>query len=164
MALRLTDTEARRFVDKVRYLPETGCWVWTGALTTGNPQSPKDLGGYGKFYLRGRTVLAHRVMHEAVAGALHGTTDHLCRNRACVRPRCFEDVPLIVNLLRGHGIFAQNARKVVCKRGHPFTRENTGTQKGTGRFCRTCRRADYRRFHTRQRTRMSMEPKIKGWL
>lgn len=149
--LTLTHEEALRFVDKIRLVSETGCWEWTGGRTHGNSTSATDKGGYGKFYLRGRTRLAHCVMYEAARGPLQGTVDHLCRNRACVRSRCFEDVPIGVNVLRGVGVCAENARKATCLRGHLYTPENTGTQKGTGRFCKTCRREDYKRYRRRQK-------------
>lgn len=144
--MRLTPTEALRFVDYIQFA-DSGCWEWTGGRTTGN-RKHGDPGGYGKFYLRGRTVLAHRVMFAAVQGREADTVEHVCRNRACVRPRCFEDLPIGENIRRGHGAAAENARKVACRRGHPLSGANLGLQRH-GRFCRTCRREDYRRFHAR---------------
>ncbi len=151
MALVLTDAEALRFVRKIR-VTETGCWEWTAALTRGNSKQLHDYGGYGKFSLRGRTRLAHVVMYEALHGRASGQIDHLCRNRACVRPRCLEDVTPQVNALRSTGFAAVNAAKTICKNGHPYTSENTGKQSG-GRECRACRRDIYRRYRQRKRTR-----------
>lgn len=147
MALRLTHAEAMRFINYIR-VTATGCWEWTGSLTTGNGRSG-DSGGYGKFSLRGRTVLAHRVMFAAAFGREADTVEHTCRNRACVRPRCFEDLPIAENIRRGMGFAARNARKTHCRRGHVLMGANLGLQKN-GRFCRTCRREDYRRFHARK--------------
>ena len=146
MALTLTHAEAIRFVKKIRLTPD-GCWEWTAGKTHGNSTQPTDKGGYGKFYLRGQTRLAHIVLYEAVVGrAPTGQLDHRCRNRACVRFRCLEDVTAQINVQRSNGIAAKNARKTTCRHGHPYTPENTGQQKG-GRFCRVCRRTDYRRYH-----------------
>lgn len=44
-----------------------------------------------------------------------------------------------VNILRGDGVAAINARKTACKRGHEFTPENT-YMNGGRRVCRTCKR------------------------
>lgn len=142
MALTLTHVEALRFIKFIR-VTDTGCWEWTGSLTGRNHRG--DRGGYPKFYLRGRQTLAHRVMFAAVTGREADTVEHTCRNRACVRFRCFEDLPIRENILRGEGPAAQNARKIVCKRGHPLD----GKQKN-GRLCRICRRADWKRYRERK--------------
>lgn len=153
MALTLTHDEAIRFVDKLR-VTDTGCWEWIGGKTTGNRRSRGDKGGYGKFNLRGRTMLAHRVMYAAVHGVIEHEVDHLCRNRACVRPRCLEDVTSQVNAHRSSGFASTNAHKTVCVNGHPYTPENTLQQKG-GRECRQCRQEIYRRYRRRKRAQVA---------
>lgn len=75
------------------------------------------------------------------------TIDHQCNQPACVNPAHLVTATHRENILRGRGFAANNARKIKCKRGHAFTPENTGRQKGTGRFCRICRREDYKRYH-----------------
>lgn len=95
-------------------LERDACWLWKGARTAG---------GYGTFYERsgpnetrpprapgeraprpGRQLLAHRVMYETIVGPIPEglDIDHLCRNRACVRPKHLEPVTRQENLLRGH--------------------------------------------------------------
>jgi hypothetical protein len=123
------------FVDKngriPEHRPELGpCWLWTG---------PIDAKGYGHF--GGRSAHQYSLFGKSrkIPKGMH--TDHLCRIRHCVRPSHLEVVTPRVNILRGEGPFAANARKLECKRGHPFTEENTWRNPETGvRECRVCDR------------------------
>lgn len=112
-----------------------GCWAWSGA---------KVNGGYGVLTIGGRGaghIRAHRlsfIMHkgEIPAGAL---VLHKCDNPECTNPDHLE-----------LGSHADNSRHISergrhpgsqqthCKRGHPFTPDNT-IFKGNGRWCRTCK-------------------------
>lgn len=126
---------ARSFFGKVnRSGPlwnETPCWEWTASLGF----------GYGRYYssVQKKTVRAHRASYEMLVGPIPEglTIDHLCRNRACVNPDHLEPVTSQVNILRGYGISALNARKVVCPNGHEFL-----FRKGGIRACQICKR-DY---------------------
>lgn len=69
-------TDEERFWSKV---DKTGdCWVWTGALTR----------GYGVFRIRPGNSVAHRVSYQWENGPIPDgyEVDHMCFNRACVRP------------------------------------------------------------------------------
>lgn len=116
--------------------PVTGCWIWTGKLRK----------GYGQF--RGRP--AHRVSYEAFVGPIPEglVIDHLCRNRACVRPdpKHLEPVTARENDRRARayvqkypGEQVHNQAKRWCKHGHEYTVKNTGFDKLGKRFCRACR-------------------------
>ena len=73
----LDEAGSARFWAKVDRSGE--CWVWTAALG-------RD--GYGRFGVKKSTVLAHRVAYVLCEGPIpQGVVlDHLCHNRACVRP------------------------------------------------------------------------------
>jgi hypothetical protein len=135
-----------RFFEKVRMTD--GCWIWTGSRTRA---------GYGHFSVDGAKVYAHRLSYERVVGLIPSglEIDHLCRNRACVRPDHLEPVTRRVNGLRGYGVGGVNSRKVSCPKGHAYTDDNVlFERKGAGfaRRCRTCRRE---RDRARNRLRRS---------
>lgn len=120
-----------------------GCWRWTGAL---NGE------GYSNFSVPGIGRSAHRFAYVAFVGPVPAglTLDHLCRNRACVRPEHLEPVSNRENVLRGIGISAKNAVKVACLQGHPYSAENTYVTPDGRRGCRTCRRAAEKAYAARQ--------------
>ena len=110
------------------------CWNWSGAT------SQK---GYGRLYLGPPQLMvqAHRFAYERLVGPIPAglTIDHLCRNRACVKPQHLEPVTSQTNILRGVGLAAVNARKTECIRGHPFSGSNLYVRPSNDkRYCLTC--------------------------
>lgn len=133
-----------RYVDKSG---PGGCWLWTGTILAR---------GYGQFWVgpghRGLRVRAHRFAYEMLVGPIPDglVIDHLCRVPLCVNPAHMEPVTGRVNIRRGIGPSAVNARKTHCHRGHPFTPANTLLYRGS-RCCRACMRAASQRARDRRR-------------
>jgi hypothetical protein len=71
--------EIDRFMEKVSPEPMSGCWLWTGAVTSG---------GYGTFTVRDKTVRAHRYSFEHFRQSIPAGLDalHKCDVRMCVNP------------------------------------------------------------------------------
>ncbi|MER7361941.1 HNH endonuclease [Nonomuraea wenchangensis] len=122
-------TLERRFFGHVIREDERGCWVW---------DKPHPETGYGQF----RSGPAHRWSYAFFRSEIPDTLDidHLCRNRACVNAWHMEPVPTKVNVLRGVGPAAVNARKTHCLRGHAFTEANIyrPPSRPGRRYCRAC--------------------------
>lgn len=123
-----------------------GCWPWPYYV---DPQ------GYG----RSKTDAVHIAAWTTANGDIPEgmTVDHVCHtkaaargeckggvtcpHRACANPSHLELVPGQVNVARGLGPTAINARKTHCKRGHPLSGENLYTRANGHRICRTCNRS-----------------------
>lgn len=141
------------FWDKVK--KSRGCWVWTAG---------KNAYGYGAIRRSGKTRMAHRVAYEMKHGSIPNNLplDHLCRNRACVRPSHLEPVSLGENLLRGNTITARNKARTHCPQGHPYSKDNTYIRRlycrcqhgrrgnGVGRWCKICARFKSKWFARRK--------------
>lgn len=116
-----------------KYIPEpnSGCWLWLGAM---------DGHGYGHLYVGGRYLSAHRVGYELQNGQIPVgmVIDHLCRTPACVNPDHLDAVTQSENLLRSPLMGAHNAARTHCKRGHEFNAENTRFRPNGHRTCITC--------------------------
>jgi hypothetical protein len=100
------------------------CWLWTG-------HTSKD--GYGYFQEASRTpVTAHRFSYKAFVGDIPAglEIDHTCRVRHCVNPEHLEVVTHDENMRR--------ARRVECRRGHPYTGNNFFVNKAGDRVCKIC--------------------------
>jgi hypothetical protein len=113
--------------------PDLGrCWIWKGSI---------DSMGYGRFRAKSpQYTKTHRFSFELHYGPMPPQlqTDHLCRNHACANPAHLEAVTCRQNVMRGKALSASNAKKSHCKRGHPFTKENTKLNSDGGRICITC--------------------------
>jgi hypothetical protein len=91
--MKVTKADLQRFRSHVQVTEE--CWVWTART---------DSKGYGEFKHGGKKHKAHRWLWEAKNGSILPediSIDHLCRNRACVRPSHLEPVTIGENMRRG---------------------------------------------------------------
>lgn len=134
-------TPEERFWNKVDKSGE--CWLWTASVVAG----PR--GGYGQFRSGGqgsKMVKAHVWAYEHLVGPVPGglRLDHLCRNRACVRPEHLDAVTNAVNVKRGKD------SKTHCVNGHTWVPANIREWRGV-RTCRECYVAQYRRANARRR-------------
>jgi hypothetical protein len=130
-----------RFMEKVMPEPNSGCWLWTGAISKN---------GYGAF--DGRSAGAHRFSFEALRGSIPRgfQLDHKCRVRCCVNPWHLQVVSARENIMLGESPSALNMAKRVCKHGHPFNEENTSYDK-KGRVCLACHARNQRAYELRKK-------------
>jgi hypothetical protein len=97
LSWEITSAALDRIVEKIdvdRSTPD-GCWLWIGY---------RDPDGYGRFTLStGHVRQAHQVVWVQEVGPLTPglELDHLCANRACVRPDHLEEVDHVENVRRG---------------------------------------------------------------
>lgn len=126
-------TIEERLERNISYEPNSGCWLWSGAISNRS---------YGSIFYEGRMQKAHRVTWTLRNGPIPEglELDHLCRTRSCCNPDHLEPVTREENLRRGEH---KNGKQGVenCPLGHPYSPENTMIRKETGwRTCRTCAR------------------------
>ena len=135
-----------RFFNKVMPEPNSGCWLWTGAMNNT---------GYGAFWFNGRITKAHRASYELFVGKIPDglQLDHLCRIRCCVNPEHLEPVTGSENVKRGLTPAINRLRessKTHCPQGHEYNEENTYVTAAGWRKCRQCRKAASKRYHARR--------------
>jgi hypothetical protein len=106
----------------------SGCWEWAGRLSAS---------GYGSYEVARRATRAHRVAFEIEVGEIPSRLDldHLCLNRACVRPDHLEPITRAENVRRGMG-----GRQTHCPRGHALTKENVFVRDDRYPTCLICKR------------------------
>lgn len=138
-----------RLFDKVSPEPNSGCWLWTGALN--NPGKR----GYGQIWVEGKLRLAHRVAYESQRGPIPAglDLDHLCRVRCCVNPDHLEPVTRSVNNSRSPLLGLAAASRTHCPKGHAYDESNTRWDTKGARNCRSCERVRHRRDGKLRRAR-----------
>jgi HNH endonuclease len=115
---------------KIHIKPDSGCFLWTGALR---------VRGYGQIRIRGKGYLAHRVIYEHFNGPIAEGFDlhHRCHTPPCVNPDHLEPLP---HAEHSRLQIAHNRLKTHCIHGHPFDEANTYLyDHGQRRACKTCK-------------------------
>jgi hypothetical protein len=105
---------------KIVVCDECGCWRWTGS---------RDSSQYAKLKLRGKTLILHRYVYEALVGEIPDgmTIDHLnCTLRWCVNPAHMQVVSALDNTLRAN-----------ATRWHDVKFDDTGNATDR-RHCKSC--------------------------
>lgn len=139
-------TASEKIESKVAFEPNSGCWLWLGAV---------DKDGYGTVNINRWPYRAHRVSYEANVGRIPDglEIDHKCSVRSCVNPAHLEPVtraenwrrsraPMLIEQNLGCSRGTHNKKKMSCQRGHPYNPENTFGRSGRpSRECRICKRA-----------------------
>lgn len=140
-----------RFEAKAYPEPNSGCWLWTGAVNER---------GYGQIRINGKTVAAHRTSYQIYVGNIPNglQIDHLCKNPSCVNPQHLEPVSAQENVRRstsGQVTAALQRKKTHCPKGHPYYGDNLYIHpENKSRSCKTCIRDGHAklrqdRAHTR---------------
>lgn len=162
----LGEVGMRLFFAKVGTPTEPGgCMPWRGALKSTNygrytvnlPRAQRLPGTLWK-----ASFQVHRLMYTNFSGPIPAgeELDHLCHtsdkscrggkgcpHRHCVNPEHLEAVPGDVNILRGNGPSAINARKTHCPQEHPLSGINLYLRSDGSRECRQCMRDRKRRYY-----------------
>jgi hypothetical protein len=137
------------YPDKFDVDPETGCWLFTGALGTK---------GYGNIKWRHYTVQVHRLSAYLSLGlnlldsTVHALHKPECPNRNCANP---DHLYLGSNSDNVRDAIAKgtyvnpNKDKEYCKHGHLLLGDNVYIPKDGRRRCQICR-ADARKRHQQQ--------------
>lgn len=111
----------------------SGCVEWVGY---------RDRDGYGRLNVNGATVSAHRVAYELANGPI---TNGLFVCHHCDNPTCINTEHLFLGNASDNMVDAigkgrnHEKNKTHCKNGHPFSPENTYTDRHGWRYCRECR-------------------------
>lgn len=129
----------KRFHDKYKINPNTGCWEWQGGRNTQ---------GYGHFCVRKpQSKMAHRWSYEHYKGPI--PEGHLVLH-ACDNPPCVNPEHLSTGTQKDNMQDAKRKRrradqkKTHCVRGHEFSGYNLLLEKRTTRnstfYARICRK------------------------
>lgn len=137
-----------RLFNKLMADPNSGCWLWTGALANGY--------GAAKIPKTRRQAPAHRTVYEHFNGPVpsHLVMDHKCRNRACCNPAHLRVTTHRENILCGEGVSAKAAAQTHCANGHSLG-DAYLLRNGRHRKCRVCHKAADARYYDKHKNRIN---------
>lgn len=129
----------KRWLKHVSPEPNTGCWLWTNALTS------RGYGWFGLSQKNGAKIqaTAHRAGYLFFRGDIAPglELDHRhCALKCCVNPWHLEAVTHLENMRSPSGATYLNHFKTICTRGHALVPENVrpARRDAPGRRCMAC--------------------------
>lgn len=131
------------FWERVVPEPNSGCWLWLGALSSRGRSRYSPTGGGGA------TDFAYRVAYAAARGAVpkFHMVSIACRTSCCVNPQHMVTRTIAdINRAKAH-------KGAACKKGHSFTPDNTRVNYGGDRHCLECEKS--RRTGNEARARLA---------
>jgi hypothetical protein len=134
MSPEYRESTIARLMRNVVRVPESGCWLWEGAVSKL---------GYGRIAFEGKAKFAHRVAFTTLVGEVPDgmELDHLCKVRSCVNPYHLEPVTRLENMKRS-GAFVYRQQRSHCPKGHELTEDNKYFAACSNKYlCRACLKA-----------------------
>lgn len=155
---KLSVNQIARIFNKIKVDQASGCWLWTGSLSGKDASRGR---GYASVGYNGRIERVHRLLYAWAVGPIPRgcaknipVLDHvICNTPRCVNPVHLEPKTHRVNIMRGDGACASNARKTHCPQGHPLP-EKADPRYGRARRCPTCL---YDKRHLQERLQRKVE-------
>lgn len=122
----------KRFWNKCVPEPNSGCWLWIGALN-------RSREGYAHLRVNKVDTYGHRHAYETLVGPIDPALeiDHKCDVSCCVNPAHLEPKSHLANVRRSRATY-----RTRCRRGHDLTVPGAfyyyRARGGTKRDCRLC--------------------------
>ena len=151
-----------RFNDKWIPVSESGCWLWTAAVS--GQSSSGNQYGYIQVGTKKQPQLkrAHRLSYELFVGDIPDgmLVRHKCDNPLCVNP---DHLELGTHQDNMSDMAERDRRKKAhCKRGHELNDENSYVNARGHKYCKVCKREAQNARHKEKRGDKFGKPEYKA--